>query len=411
MGLLFGRGAREVRQAFPEPVIPPFPGANSDGTVSVGSSPDVAMTVPTVWACVALLANAISMLPLKTVQQAKDGTQRRTADPQLVRSPSADFTPSEWLHMLMVSLLLRGNFYGHIVDRDYLQKPTQIEPLNPDGIRVEIDRETGAIVYRNQAGKVLPKADIWHVRGLTLAGTKVGLSPIAYAAAQIGIDLNATKFASDYFAGGGIPKAVLTTDQQVDQTQAQTIKERLQQATWNREPAVLGAGLKYTQVQVKPEESQFLATRQATVAQIARYFSVPANMVGGPSGDSLTYSTVEQNSLNFLTYSVAFWLRRIEDAMAPLLPGNARVVFDTDALMRTDARSQAEVDVLQVAGKLRAPSEIRAVRGWAPLTQAQKDELDLTGLAVTPAGRVTSTGIPTQGQALPDDDKEGAPSA
>jgi phage portal protein BeeE len=73
--------------------------------------------------------------------------------------------------------------------------------------------------------------------------------------------------------------------------------------------------VKYTPIQVSPEESQFLATQQANVAQVARYFWIPPEMVGGSGGNSMTYANVEQRSLDFLTYAVSFWLKRIEDAM------------------------------------------------------------------------------------------------
>jgi phage portal protein BeeE len=92
---------------------------------------------------------------------------------------------------------------------------------------------------------------------------------------------------------------------------------------------VLGLGLKYTQIQVKPEESQFLATQQANVAQICRYFSVPAAMVDGPSGGGMQYSNTEQRGIEFLTYSLAHWLKRIEDAMFVAAAGFQYVKFNT----------------------------------------------------------------------------------
>ncbi|GAC1373733.1 MAG: hypothetical protein NVSMB4_00620 [Acidimicrobiales bacterium] len=293
MGIFFGGETRsETRGFFPEPPIPAVLGQHPWGSSSLASQPDQALMVPTVWACVSLLANAVSMLPLETFRRTPTGSPNQLPDPPLLTNPSADMTQSEWLHMVMVSLLMRGNAYGHISRRDAYLRPAQIDIFNPDNVRIEVDHETGALTYKvGSAQKVIPNEDMWHVRGMTLPGMKVGLSPIAYAAATLGVDIASRRFAGDFFTAGGIPKAVLSTDQNVDQTQATTIKERLMQATGRREPIVLGAGLTYQAISVSAEESQFLATQQATVAQVARYFGIPAGLVGGSEGGSMCVDT------------------------------------------------------------------------------------------------------------------------
>lgn len=390
MGRLLGQV--EWRQWAPEPPVPPFPGANVFGQPSLAAAPDLALQVPTVWACVKLLADTVSSMQLETFRKT-DSVPRRITDPQIVLTPDAGETQSEWLHMLMVSLLLRGNAYCLIVSRDGMGRPTQLMILNPDMVRVTVDKETGRVTYKLGAAQIDRSRDIWHVRGLTLPGGKVGLSPIGYAAATVGVDLAARKFAGDFYNGGGLPKGKLKSDQAINQQQAVTLKERLAAATLNREPVALGDGVDYELLPIKAEESQFIATQQFNIAQIARFFSVPAEMVGGSAGNSLTYSTVELNSLNFLTYGVQFWLKRIEDSFFGLLPEPQYVRFNASMLLRTDAKTQAQIDAISVAAKIRAPSEIRTARDLPPLTDGEKEELSLVPLTVTP-----STGAP---KALP----------
>jgi len=100
----------------------------------------------------------------------------------------------------------------------------------------------------------------------------------------------------------------------------------------------------------------------------------------------MTYANVEQRSLDFLTYAVSFWLKRIEDAFFPLLPEPQYVRFNTSALLRTDAETQAKVDVQLLAGKVKTPTEVRAERDMPPMTDAQKAEADLVPLTITPTG-------------------------
>lgn len=412
---LFRPSRTEVRQWGSEPPIPPFYGTDVAGRPSLSTQPDSALAVPTVWACVGLLSNAVSMLPLEAFRRTS-GVPMRMTDPMLLTSPSAGMTQSEWLHMLMVSLLLRGNAFGRISARDAMLRPTQIDLLSPDSVSVKVQPD-GSVVYTLSMGgqmKVIPTADIWHVRGFTLPGSKVGLSPIAYAAAQIGVDLSSRQFAKDFFEGSAIPTSVLSTTQPVNQEQAAIVKERWKASVGRREPVVVGAGLSYQSVSVNPEESQFLATQQASVAQIARYFWIPPEMVGGSGGNSLTYANVEQRQLDFYTLGVQFWLKRIEDAMFGLLPQPQYVRFNTAALLRTDARTQAEVDNMMLAGKTRVPSELRSRDGLPPMTPAQKAEADLVPLTVTPNGGAKALPAlkepPGPVATVPADDKQEAPS-
>lgn len=422
MGLLFSTERRSsAGMTFPEPVIPPFLGADEYGRVSTRSDPDTALTIPTVWACVSLLANAVAMLPLGAFRRT-DGIPKQLPDPPFLTSPSAGLTQSEWLQSVMVSLLLRGNAYGRISARDNFMRPTQIDLLSPDKMMVGQDAAGGITYSYNNKGiqTDLAPSDVWHARGMTMPGAKVGMSPITYAAMTMGVDLGSRQFASEYFSGGGIPKAMLMSDRDLDQEQSRGLKEKFMAAAKRREPIVMGAGLSYKTIQVTPEESQFLATQTFNVAQIARFFGVPAEMVGGSSGNSNTYANVEQRGIEFLTYSVGPWLKRLEDCLFPLFASPVYVRFDTAALLRTDAETSAKIDVQLIAGKIKTPSEIRNDRQLPPMTPAQKVEADMVPLTVTPLGGAKA--LPTLKEPpgatapVPTDDQtpttqQGAPSA
>jgi HK97 family phage portal protein len=380
-------GSQEKRQWAPEPVIPPFPGADFSGGVSVTSKPDLAMTVPTVWACVLLKAGSISSLPLNTYRKGPD-IPIRIDDPSLVKTPSEGMTQSQWLHTLSVSLDLRGNAYGRISSRDGQLRPTTVDLLNPDTLQVKVNDAGKMQVMVMRTQEVIPEQDLWHLPGLTFPGMRVGMSPITYAAATLGIDIHSRQFASDFFNGGGIPKALLKSSAPLDQKQASDVKSRLMAAFRSREPIVIPAGIDYVPIAVKPEESQFLATQSANVAQIARFFGIPPEMVGGSGTSSMTYANVEQRSLDFLTYGLAPWLKRIEDAISLLLPNGNYVEFDVSKLLRTDAETAAKVALQHIAGKVYAPSEVRARLGEPPMTEAQKIEADMVPLVPTATGGV-----------------------
>ena len=392
MGVLFGQ---ERRQWAPEPVVPPFPGWSGGSTTSIRTKED-ALAVSTVWSCVGTIANSVSLMALETFTHTADSIPQRVPDPPIVISPSAGLTQADFLHQVVVSLLLRGNAFGHIVARDRLMRPLQIELMDPDRVALRL-LDDGSLEYRYN-GAIVPTADVWHVRGMTLPGSKVGVSPIAYGAAQMGVELSAVKFAKDFFDGGGIPKAVLTSEMEITQETATTLKERLVAATRNREPIALGSGVKYQAISLRPDEAQFIATQQNAVAVVARFFFMQPEMVGGSSGSSMTYANREQRAIDYATYTVSHWLKRIEDAYFRLLPGADFVQFNERNLLRTDAETQAKVDAIRIASKVLPPSRVLKALNEAPLTEDEKKQLELVPMTVTPTGMPkAATQPPTPG--------------
>jgi HK97 family phage portal protein len=304
-------------------------------------------------------------------------------DPALVRAPAAGVTFSEWTYMLLVSLMLRGNAYGRVVRRDSMGYPVQIELLDP--AKVQPPFKAGDLFKVN--GEDIPKSDLFHLRAYPMPGQLLGLSPIKYMALAINREAAIQQFSYGYFADAPHPQAVLTSDQSISDPEAETIKKRLLAKLVGREPLVLGAGVKYTPLSVTPEESQFLATQKLGVAEIARIYGVPPEMIAAEAGNSMTYANVEQRGIDFLTYSIQPWLTRIETAVSALLPGGQHVRFDPSVLLRTDFHTLTQANSVAIASKQITPDEARAKLDLPPLTQEQKDILELVPLTVSPSGR------------------------
>jgi len=386
---------RETRQWTPEPFVPPFP-----GTGIGGGSPtiDSALRVSAVWACVRLVADTVSMMELHAYTM-RNGVRVPIDDPKLIVSPASGTTINDWVYMLVASMMLRGNAFGRIVQRDSLLYPTQIELVNPDSVRIRQDQNTGQLTFSIN-GTDIGSDQVFHLPAYRLPGLRVGLSPIKYAALSINREAAIQQFAYGYFVDAPHPQAVITSDQPIDDTQARTLKDRIMARIIGREPLILGAGTKYEALSVSPEESQFLATQKLGVAEIARIYGVPPEMIAAEAGNSMTYANVEQRSIDFLTYSIQPWLTRIEAALSALMPGGKHVRFDPSVLLRTDIETTMKATAIGIASKQMLPDEARALRDVAPLTDAQKSELSLVPLDVSP------TGLP---KALTPATDEGAP--
>ena len=328
-------------------------------------TPDQAMRLSAVWSCVRLLADTVSTLPVDVY---RDGAP--IATPPLLQRPAAGLERVEWLHAVTVSLLLRGNAYGAITARSGATLlPAQVELLDPDKVTVRRD-ENGRVEYR-VAGEVWPAEDLWHVRAYPVPGGVAGLSPVEYARQAIGLGLAAEKYGARFFGDGATPQGIITSDRPLSQNDAENVANRWRTLhEGSRKVAVLSGGLTFTPISINPEESQFIDTQRFTVAQIARVFGVPPELVGGDAGNSLTYANVESRALDFLRYSVQPWLVRLEVALSALLPRNQQVKFNPNALLRaTTAERYAAHEIALRAGFLTV-DEVRALEDLPPLEGA-----------------------------------------
>jgi len=327
---------------------------------------DNALRLSAVWACVRLLADCVSTLPLHAF---RDGS-REPLDPPptLLARPSADLEEMpEWLWAGLASALLRGNAFGLIVARaGASQRPAQVELLHPDRVSVATmaDRST----QWRLDGRRIDKTDLWHLRGYPFPGNPLGLSPIGYAAEAIGVGLAAQQYGAGFFGDNATPAGVLTSDQRLTRQQASETSEMWRAAhKGKRKTAVFGSGIKFQAISIAPEESQFLESQKFTVTQVCRVFGVPPEMVASEAGGSLTYANVEQRDLSLLKYAVAPWLTRFERKLTRAMPRGTFCKFNAAALLRTDLKSRYESYAIGLDKGFLTLDEVRELEDREPL--------------------------------------------
>jgi HK97 family phage portal protein len=356
---------REER-ALPAGALLTQPGQTGGATFALGDDPfppepvdtDKALQHAAVWACVRLLADTVSTMPVDVYRRGQSDT---IPTPPLLIEPAAGMPIIEWLYAVMVSLLLRGNAYGLITARSGATLlPAQVELVHPDLVSVQTDPETGLPTYRI-GGQAYGRDDVWHVRAFTMPGVFLGLSPVAYCRETIAVGLAAERFGAKFFGDGAIPSGVLSCEQRLGQDNVTLLRD-----IWNdryrhrRKVAVLTEGLKFQPISVNPDESQFIETQQFNTTQIARLFGVPAHMIGGTDESSLTYANTESRALDYLRYSVNTWLVRIETALGRLLPRQQYAKLNAGGLLwETPGNPDYRVPVADVEQAIR-----EACRRW-----------------------------------------------
>jgi HK97 family phage portal protein len=263
-------------------------------------------------------------------------------------------------------MALRGNAYGLITQRDPLGFPTMVEWLNPDDVWVDEYNPVRPVYYWQ--GREVPRDQIVHIPWVVMPGHAVGLSPVALFAQTIGAGLSVTEYGRSWFLNGGTPPAVLKNAQKtVSQDESEEISDRLSGRMRSRKPLVIGSDWDFTALSVSPEESQFIESMRLNASQIAAIYGVPPEKIGGDTGGSLTYSTVEMNALDLINSTLRPWLVRLESAFTRLMPGREFVRFNLDAMLRTSVLDRYTAHGMSLAQGWRNRDDIRALENLAPL--------------------------------------------
>jgi len=318
-----------------------------------------AMQTSAVYACVRILSESIAGLPLHVYHYNRDGGKERTPRHPLYRllhdEPNSEMTSFVFRETLMAHLLIYGNAYAQII-RNGNGQPIALYPLLPN--KMDVSRsKSGELLYTyyrdaDEAGLnakggyiTLRKDEVLHIPGLGFDGL-IGYSPIAMAKNAIGMALATEDYGAAFFANGANPGGVLEHPGVIKPEQADRLRESWQSQFGGANAhrvAVLEEGLKFHQMSIPPEQAQFLETRKFQINEIARIFRVPPHMVGDLEKSS--FSNIEQQSLEFVKYTLDPWVVRWEQSLQQslLLPSEKTSIFikfNLDGLLRGDYQSR-----------------------------------------------------------------------
>lgn len=362
-----GGGSQQQHAEFRAVTAGSVPWVSGGGVQSPVLTQERALALAPVFAAVRTLAQTISTLPLKPYRNVGDERQPMGSLPQLFEQLRVDGRLVRWVHECVVSMALRGNAVGLVTARDGFGFPTRVDWLNPADVFVDDYRSVIRPVWYWK-GREVPREDIVHVPWFPVPGSVWGLSPIAQFALTIGTGLDAQSYGADWFRGGGFPPGTFVNEHQpvIEQDKAEEIKARVVSAIRTRQPLVHGSGWKYTPITVPPNEAQFIETMRLSATQIANIYGLPPEDIGGTTGSSLTYNTVELNQLSRLQ-SFRAWLVLLEHAFGSWLPDRQYVRFNADAVVRADVRTRWEVHRIAVELGARSLDEVRRLEDEPPL--------------------------------------------
>jgi len=318
-----------------------------------------AMQMTAVYSCVRILAEAVAGLPLHLYRYNTSGGKEKATDHPLYfllhDEPNPEMTSFSFRETLMSHLLLWGNAYAQII-RNGRGEVIALHPLMPN--RMTVDRDANGRLYylysrtsedaptinSRQSQVVLNPSDVLHIPGLGFDGL-VGYSPIAMAKNAIGMAIACEEYGAKFFANGAAPGGVLEHPGVVkDPAKVRESWNSVYQGSTNsHRVAVLEEGMKYQPIGISPEQAQFLETRKFQINEIARIFRIPPHMIGDLEKSS--FSNIEQQSLEFVKYTLDPWVVRWEQTMQRLLFTSEEkkryfIKFNVDGLLRGDYQSR-----------------------------------------------------------------------
>lgn len=357
------------RRSGDDPSRIPTNGSLASTPAGIAVSERTALAHIAVYRCVALIADAVSMLPVDALRRSPDGS-RVPVRSSLVEQPNSEMTNFEFWQRNLTAVLLRGNTINVVTARDALLYPTQLTPVHPDDVR-KIERVNGRRVYSFANGQTLDQADVMHVPGLIRPGEMWGMSPIEAGKSGIGLSIAAEQFGARWFGDGATPSSILESDENLtpeDAAEAQTMWVKAH-GDGHRKPAVLGGGLKWRQIQVTPNESQFLETRRYSASEIASLYRIPPHMVGDVEKSTSWGSGIEEQGIGFVVFTLGPWLTRFEQALSALLPRGQQVKFNVSALLRGNAKDRMLAYAVGRQWGWLSVNDIRALEDMQPLTE------------------------------------------
>jgi len=314
---------------------------------------DGALQVSTVWACVNLLVETVSSLPLMVYQTDAQGNRTIMEDrlyTVLHDSPNRRQTCQEFWEQMLLNFFLRGNASARIV-RDGAGDVVSLWPLSADQVEV-VKADDGSIIYKyyiNTETVIFLESDILHIKGP--GNGIVGMSRLDYMRSSVGLAISAQNHTTSIYRKNARRPGILMSSEVLNPEQRVALKNNFGDIVSGSEKElyILEAQFKFDALGMSPADIQLLETRQFAVQDLARWFGVPSVLINDTGETTALGSSVSQIIDGFHRLTLRPQLERIEQAlMKRVLSSRQRakgaiIEFNLDALLRASLKDRMDI--------------------------------------------------------------------
>jgi HK97 family phage portal protein len=332
---------------------------------------DSAMQLSSVWACVKLISETVSSLPLTVYKLTPTGRKIDANHPLTLLfngKVNRYQTKIEFFETVLLNLLTSGNSYCYV--QKIGDRIVGLLPLMSADMTTTL-LENGSLVYEyvtDSGVNVYSESNIWHLK--LMGNGVIGLSPLAYQRNTLGIAQAAEAAVTNIYKNGAKPSGVLSMDKFLTQEQRDLVRSKFYNLSAGSEERlmVLEGGMKFDAISLSPQDIELLASRQFQISEICRWYGVPSVMINDTSSSTVWGSGIEQIVSGFYKLTLRPLMEKIEASILINLmnPNDAQrheVEFDFNALTRSDLKTRFDSYRVGIYGGFMTPNEARRLEG------------------------------------------------
>lgn len=349
-------------------------------------SEDNVLKIPTVKACVELIAGTIAQLPIYLYKETDDGSVERVEDYRCILlndEPNELQTGYSFKKHMVQDYIFYGASYNYI-DRDG-NTVTELRNLKTRNIRVDkyvqngfrvVDADINIVAIEEGRIKRNPQESVTILSTLKPYDCIIALNEstdgitskgvLEYGKDVFKVAMEEKKYTSSIYKNGALPLGILKTAGRLTQPAIERLKVSWQSLYSGAQNAgktvVLEEGLDYTPVSLKPSDLLLTENRKDTIGDICKLFNIPESLV---DVTKIKYGSLEQNNIHFLQYTLSPIITSIESGLnkSLLLEDEKRqgyfFAFDTSEVLRSTDREKYEAARVAVDGGLMSINEAR----------------------------------------------------
>ena len=352
-----------------------------------------ALQVGAAYACVRLLSDTISSLPVDTFIRRDGNRLPYRPRPAWVYEPEGPGSSRiEYYKQIVTSMLLS---HGAVIQvlRNGAGEVVALQPLDPTRVDIRRNKQTRMREFVVDGGTaVLPGEDVLYITEMRRPGSLKGVSRVDELKQTLGLAKALDEFASRYFSNGANTSGMIEFPGNLTQEQAKDLVDSFEAGHKGlkkaHRPGVLSGGAKFVKTGADGEQSQMLQSRQFSVEEVARIFRVPPSMIGLNTPGAMSYASVEHNAIQFTRYSLTPLIASIEEAHNRLLPGDVFMRVNMDGLLRGDSATQAQVFSTALQAGYMSVNDVRGLIDMRPVEGGDTPRVPLANIAVGSAGIV-----------------------
>lgn len=347
---------------------------------------ETAYKIVAFFSAVSLYSDTISTLPVDSFIRVDGDRKPYRPRPTWIDQPDVDLSRQAHYGQVVTSLIVNGNSYTRVF-RDRNGDIVNLVVLDPTKVKIERSGLGRKVFIVDGEKKPLTSQEVLHIIDLAVPGSLYGISRIEKLKDALGVATALQNFAARFFQQGATTNGVIEFPGPLNPEQLRSLQEGFdsRHKGWRKahKTGVLFGGATYKDTSVPNDKAQFLESRRFAVEEMARAFNVPLHMMGIPGTN--TYASVEQNNLQWISHSLRPILEKIEWAYSQLLPGNAFIKFNFNALLRGDLQSRATAYSIMLQQGAETINEVRRLEDLPPVEGGDVPRVPLANVSLSAA--------------------------